>query len=121
MKCQELYTLRSLTGFISGQELHSWFVDLVGDPSPSGRVEVPAERWAALPAACRQLYQEALGDDSSWLAVAMRYRNRAAQALCANGLLLEAEKAEREDWNINDYTDFFDRKDLPRPYAFLGW
>lgn len=63
----------------------------------------------------------ALGDDSSWLAVAMRYRNRAAQALCANGLLLEAEKAEREGWNINDYTDFFDRKDLPRPYAFLGW
>lgn len=37
---QEIYDLRELTGFISGNDLHDFFRELVNDPSPSGRVEV---------------------------------------------------------------------------------
>jgi hypothetical protein len=34
--CQFLYDLRTLTGFISGSDLHELFRKLVGDPSPKG-------------------------------------------------------------------------------------
>ena len=40
MTCQFLYDLRTVTGFISGSDLHELFQKLVGDPSPSGRVEI---------------------------------------------------------------------------------
>ena len=49
LTAQVIYDLRELTGFVSGQDLHEAFRDLVGDPSPSGRVEVPwgplAKHW----------------------------------------------------------------------------
>ena len=41
---QEIYDLRELTGFISGKDLHDFFHKLVGDPSPSGNVEVDEDK-----------------------------------------------------------------------------
>lgn len=38
MKAQELYDLQENTGFCSGSDLHSFFEDACGDPSPSGDV-----------------------------------------------------------------------------------
>lgn len=37
---QEIYDLRELTGFISGNDLHDFFRELVDDPSPSGNIEI---------------------------------------------------------------------------------
>jgi len=37
MNAQMLYDLRSLTGFVSGTELHDMFSRLLGEPSPSGK------------------------------------------------------------------------------------
>lgn len=41
MKAQLLYDLRQLTGYCSGTDLHEFFRQHVGDPSPSGKVEIP--------------------------------------------------------------------------------
>lgn len=41
MKAQVLYDLRQLTGYCSGTDLHDFFRQNVGDPSPSGNVEIP--------------------------------------------------------------------------------
>lgn len=38
LTAQDLYNLRSLTGFCSGTELHALFLTACGDPSPSGRI-----------------------------------------------------------------------------------
>jgi hypothetical protein len=44
LRAQDLYDLRELTGFISGEELHEVFRDLVGDPSPNGRRVIPKRK-----------------------------------------------------------------------------
>lgn len=36
VSAQDLYDLREMTGFISGQDLHELFDAVVGEPSPSG-------------------------------------------------------------------------------------
>lgn len=43
MKAQKIYNLREEYGFCSGTDLHDFFRAQVGDPSPSGRVDVPTE------------------------------------------------------------------------------
>lgn len=43
MKAQKLYNLREEYGYCSGTDLHEFFQATVGDPSPSGRVEVPTD------------------------------------------------------------------------------
>lgn len=43
IQAQMLYNLRELTGFISGNDLHELFIDLVGEPSPSGYMEFELE------------------------------------------------------------------------------
>ena len=43
MKAQALYDFRTLTGFCSGTDLHEWFADATGDPSPRGSIEVEGE------------------------------------------------------------------------------
>lgn len=40
VKVQEIYDLRECTGFISGTDLHDFFIELINDPSPSGNGEV---------------------------------------------------------------------------------
>ena len=40
MKAQKLYDLREETGFCAGTDLHRFFEEQTGDPSPKGRVEV---------------------------------------------------------------------------------
>ena len=39
IKAQMLYDLRTMTGFISGDDLHNLFRDVLGEPSPSGYME----------------------------------------------------------------------------------
>jgi len=41
---QELYDLREETGYCSGLDLHEWFNEQLGDPSPSGRTLVFADK-----------------------------------------------------------------------------
>ena len=41
MKAQKLYDIRGDYGYCSGTDLHKFFRETVGDPSPSGRVDVP--------------------------------------------------------------------------------
>lgn len=41
MKAQELYDLRSAFEFCSGNDLSEFFAETVGEPSPSGEMEVP--------------------------------------------------------------------------------
>jgi hypothetical protein len=43
MKAQILYDLRERFGSVSGTDLHEFFNQVVGDPSPSGSVEVNAD------------------------------------------------------------------------------
>jgi hypothetical protein len=43
MKAQQLYNLREETGFCSGEDLHRFFFEQMGDASPSGYVEISAE------------------------------------------------------------------------------
>lgn len=43
IQAQMLYNLRMFTGFISGKDLTRLFIDIVGDPSPSGYVEFELE------------------------------------------------------------------------------
>lgn len=40
---QEIYDLREVTGFISGNDLHDFFSELVGEPSPSGSIKTTEE------------------------------------------------------------------------------
>jgi hypothetical protein len=40
MKAQELYDFREATGFVSGMDLHGFFLSATGDMSPSGKVEI---------------------------------------------------------------------------------
>ncbi len=40
MLAQELCDLREETGFCSGQDLHGFFLEELGDPSPSGHAEI---------------------------------------------------------------------------------
>lgn len=40
MKAQQLHDLRNDTAFCNGNELHDFFRSQVGDPSPSGKVEI---------------------------------------------------------------------------------
>jgi hypothetical protein len=40
MKAQDLYDLRQKYEFCSGSDLHEFFCDQVGDPSPPGEVDV---------------------------------------------------------------------------------
>ena len=44
MKAQFLYDFRERWEFCGGTELHEFFRDETGYPSPSGRVEINAER-----------------------------------------------------------------------------
>ena len=39
IKAQMLYDLRTMTGFISGDDLHNLFREVLGEPSPSGYME----------------------------------------------------------------------------------
>lgn len=41
IKCQVLYNLREITGWISGNDLHDLFLRLVDNPSPKGSQEFP--------------------------------------------------------------------------------
>lgn len=41
---QKLYDLREETGYCSGNDLHEWFQEQLGDPSPSGKTLVFADR-----------------------------------------------------------------------------
>ena len=59
--CQFLYDLRTLTGFISGSELHELFRKLVGTPSPTVRLPVDLARAEQL---CPRLTAEL--DDKRW-------------------------------------------------------
>jgi hypothetical protein len=49
---QDLYDLREATGFISGEDLHKAFTELVGEPSPKGAtpVTIPNDHWLSLAA-----------------------------------------------------------------------
>lgn len=40
MKAQRLYDLREEFEFCSGKDLHEFFRETVGEPSPSGRAEI---------------------------------------------------------------------------------
>jgi hypothetical protein len=40
MKAQTLYDLRQLTGYVSGTDLHEFFWQQIGDPSPKGDKEI---------------------------------------------------------------------------------
>lgn len=44
---QDLYDLRDATGFVSGNDLATGFLELTGDMSPSGNtpVTIPANHW----------------------------------------------------------------------------
>jgi hypothetical protein len=43
MKAQALYDLRQETEFCSGSDLHEFFMEQLGDPSPSGYRDIDAE------------------------------------------------------------------------------
>jgi len=59
--CQFLSDLRTLTGFISGSELHELFRELVGTPSPTVRLPVDLVRAEQL---CPKLTQAL--EDKRW-------------------------------------------------------
>lgn len=46
IKCQALYDLRDEYEFCSGNDLHDFFEKEIGDPAPSGRVTIDADRAA---------------------------------------------------------------------------
>ena len=49
LAAQDLYDLRTMTGFCSGQDLHALFSEVVGEPSPSGKVQLDHEKMLASP------------------------------------------------------------------------
>lgn len=57
---QFLYDLRTFTGFISGTELHDLFRQLLGNPSPSGRVNLTLKEAMRLSPALKQLLNTSL-------------------------------------------------------------
>ena len=52
VRAQALYDLRDRYGFCSGKDLHRFFDEVTGDPSPSGTVGVPREAAAVFVARC---------------------------------------------------------------------
>lgn len=48
MKAQNLYDLREEFAFCSGSDLHNFFRNELGDPSPSGRVNIDQQAAAEL-------------------------------------------------------------------------
>lgn len=43
MKAQIMYNLREEFAYCSGTDLHRFFQSVVGDPSPSGKVDIPTD------------------------------------------------------------------------------
>ena len=71
MRCQVLYNLRDAVAWISGEDLHDLFYALVGDPSPSGKVEFDIKKLKNLDSEAfdwlqRELFSLMLGTDV-WL------------------------------------------------------
>lgn len=60
MKAQLLYDLREEIEFCSGNDLHEFFEQQTGNPSPSGRIEVDADESRKFIASCL----EAMKDNS---------------------------------------------------------
>ena len=74
MKAQDLYDWRDRYGFASGRDLHDFFLEIMGDPSPSGRVDIPLESAVGFiqkslmemaihsPSTCQEVMQEFIRD-----------------------------------------------------------
>lgn len=56
LTAQHLYDLRTMTGFIGGNELHELFRQLVGEPSPKGDVLVDVADAVALCPALKEAF-----------------------------------------------------------------
>lgn len=66
---QILYDWRSVTGFISGSDLHDAFYGLCGKPSPSGHELIPVEKVRPLLAN----YRNEFASDEAFKAAALNY------------------------------------------------
>ena len=58
---QTLYDIRDMSAFTSGRELHSFFAQELGEPSPSGYVRIDAERALAWAIAQEQIQLGQMG------------------------------------------------------------
>ena len=61
---QVLYDLREEIGFCSGTDLHEFFSEVIGEPSPSGYAEIPSQ--AAYDLACTSAAGVAWNNGGDW-------------------------------------------------------
>lgn len=92
MNCQTLYDVREITGCVSGQDLHAIFTELVGEPSPSGKKEIPGS--VSIPEPFSTLLEDKV------LVAALLYeplQHSLARAYAANGFIREANYAAENE------------------------
>lgn len=65
MIAQNLYDLRDEYEFCSGEELHEFFLQTVGEPSPSGRVEISGTGFLAARIFVDECYRALIHNNSS--------------------------------------------------------
>ena len=67
MKAQELYDLREKLEFCSGTDLHEYFESELGDPSPSGHVEIDRDEAKAFVGICLEAIRHNNGETLDYL------------------------------------------------------